>query len=185
MSNTCDNVRMALHKTDCITIYDRRNAGASRSCYKQLSLTTWALLYTTNVTEIKCHVPQLCTYDAYMRETNHVICYVVLNGRTFTISSKWLQPFWGSRLGTRLTYKLTQIHMWLNWLKLRHRFLCEHRDNHINSATTNLQACDSKFNHVDAHIKIVFMTLTSSGSCFGFCLFHLIWNMVCREERKL
>ena len=26
-------------------------------------------------------------------------------------------------------------------------------DNHINSATTNLQARDSKFNYVDAHIK--------------------------------
>ena len=119
-----------------------------------------------------------------MRETNHVIWYVVLNGHSFTLSSEQLQPFWGSGLGTRQTYKLTQIHMWLNWLKLRHRFLCEHRDNHINSATTNLQACDSKFNHVDAHIKIVFMTLTSSGSCFGFCLL-LICNMVCKRRHKV
>ena len=108
------------------------------------------------------------------RETERMICYVVLNGHSFTLSR-------GSRLGTRLTHKLTQIHMWLNWLKLRHRFLCEHPDNHINSATTNLQAHDSKFNHVDAHIKIVFMTLTSSGSCFGFCLVLLI----CKRGKKV
>ena len=124
------------------------------------------------------------TYDAYMRETNHAICYVILNGCSFTLSSKWLQPFWGSGLGMRLTHKLTQIHMWLKWLKLRHRFLCEHPENHINSVKTNLQACDSKFNHVDAHIKIVFMTLTSSGSCFGFFLL-LIWNMVCKRRHKV
>ena len=159
--------------------------GYAEECVKTANLPLNKQLGPHAVTEIKCHVPQLCTYDAYTRETNHVICYVIFNGRSFTVSSKWMQPFWGSGLGTRLTYKLTQIHMWLNLLKLRHRFLCEHPDNHIKSATTNLQAHDSKFNHVDAHIKIVFMTLTSSGSCFGFCFLLLNCNMVCREDRKL
>ena len=43
----------------------------------------------TNVTEVKCHVLQLHTYDANTRETHHMIWHVILmsmrqeNGRSF------------------------------------------------------------------------------------------------------